>query len=80
MLTPGVSCMKLRKLRPLLASPSITCSLNLVAASGRVVSMSGVSAVTVRLSCTAATWSCITMFGLDPTVTDTPSRTSVEKP
>ncbi len=80
MLTPGVSFVKSRKLRPLLGRPWIEAELMRVDDSARVVSITGESACTTISSWTLETLSDSARFADWPTVSTMPSRTSVAKP
>ena len=71
--TPGVSCMKLRKLRPLFGKPRSACWLISVDASERVVSTTGESLVTVIFSATPPTCNTTGMFAVWPTTSSMPS-------
>ena len=78
--TPGVSSVKSRKLRPLLGSPSIACSLMRSAPSARVVSTTGASPVTTTSSWTDETLSVTGRWMDCPTCRSRPSRTWVPNP
>ena len=80
MLTPGVSLVKSRKLRPLLGSPRMAASSMRFAPSARDVSTSGAAAVTTTCSWTADTLSVSGRLIVCPTARSIPSRTSVAKP
>ena len=55
LVTPGVSCASVAKLRPAIGSSSISLVVIVVPSADRVVSTSGSSAVTVTASSSAAT-------------------------
>ncbi len=77
--TPGVSLVKSRKLRPLLGRLSTDLSSMRTAPSARVVSMTGASPVTV-ISPAAATWSGIFRLIVCPTPRSIPSRITLANP
>jgi hypothetical protein len=80
MVTPGVSFVISRKLRPLLGRSDIASSPMRVAPSVRAVSMSGASAVTTSSSLTAACESFMSTTRVWPTPRSTPVTFCDAKP
>jgi hypothetical protein len=73
--TPGVSCMKLRKFRPLLGRPLRDALSMSVESSALVVSMIGDGAVTSTSCCTADTFRVTGRLTVWPTASVRPSCT-----
>ena len=73
--TPGVSCMKLRKFRPLFGRPRSDALSMSVDSSALVVCTIGESAVTTTSCCTVDTFNVTGTFAVWPTASVMPSWT-----